>query len=444
MAKKKTKRHGAKDTGASTSGAAESDIEKDEGATEGEAPETEGASADAVEKDDAPAEKEAAKAAQPPEEKAPAAEEKAPPKAAPKPSQGAAWGAPLLRFEAAWTRLETRLITWVLAAQLLSMVLWVLLSGLSSPIQSGNASGLVMRAVIGMVVLGAGLWFATSKQPLQTRRIAAIVGIVVGAAVAGLWRKVGVDYFDNVKSWLQEGSTLTLMGGLRGVATRLTLWLALLGASLATGSGKHINIDVIFRFVPSRFRLPVAVVNYCAAAIMCTSAVWGFFDHIAIESFGANADATAGSKISTSVDRMSDHFFLTRKQMGLDLKALPHVISGDRYDQWMSAKAWNEWVKGAGFDEKYSKEETESILAPEDGPPHSPLVIAPDGEATRGILVHDLSLVFPFGMLAVALRFLLRALLAISKQIEIDPDAAHKEEIGHHGTDEVEPKKGGA
>ncbi len=465
MAKKKAKRHGAKDTGAPKNGASDGDIEKDDAATEGEEPDGEGASADAVEKEDAPArkedapaekeavkedapaEKEAVKAADTPEEKPAPAEEKAAPKAAAKAapaSQGAAWGAPLLRFETAWTKLETRLITWVLVAQLLSMVLWVLLSGLSSPIQSGNASGLVMRAVIGMVALGAIGWFATSKRSLNDRRIATIVGIAVGIGVAKLWRTVGVDYFDNLKSWLQEGSTLTLMGGLRGVATRLTLWLALLGASLATGSGKHINIDVIFRFVPSRFRLPVAVVNYCAAAIMCLSAVWGFFDHIAIESFGANADASASSKISTSVDRMGDHLFLTRKQIGLDFRAIPHVLSGDRYDQWMSAKAWNEWAKDAGFDAKYSKEEAESILIPEDAPPHAPLVVAPDGEATRGILVHDLSLVFPFGMLAVALRFLLRALLAISKQIEIDPDAAHKEEIGQHSTDEIEPRKGGA
>lgn len=457
MAKKKAKRHGATGKSASAPGpsGAESDVEKEterddadeerdedgdgssesttstDDATKASAPDDDGATAN----DDVPHDgvKAAAKGAAAPT---------AAPTAAPK--KGAAWGEPFARLEATWTKFETRLITWVLVSQLLVMVLWVLLSGLASPVQSGNASGHVMRAVIGMAALATLGWVATKKQSLNVRRAAAIGGMVVGIAFAGAWRTVGVDYFDNLRSWLQEGSVLTLMGGLRGVATRLTLWLALLGGSLATGAGKHINIDVIFRFVPSKFRLPIAVVNYLAAALMCFGAVWGFFDHLAIESFGANADDTAGAKISITTERMGDHFFLMRKQMGLDVRAFPHVLKGDRYDQWMSAKAWNEWVKDADFEARYPKETVESVLIPEDAPPHSPLVVAPDGEATRGILVHDLSLVFPFGMLAIALRFLLRVLLALSRQIEIDPDAAHKEEIGTHTAAAVEPKKGGA
>lgn len=354
--------------------------------------------------------------------------------------KGKAWGEPVARFEAAWTKLETRLITWVLVAQLLSMVAWVLLSGLSSPLQAGNAAGLVMRAVIGAVALGVGLWFATKGRPSMHRSLAVAGGVLVGLFTAGLWRTVGVDYFDNVKAWLQEGSTLTLMGGLRGLATRLTLWLALLGGSLATASGKHINIDVVFRFVPARGRLPIAVLNWCGAALVCAGAVWGFFDHIAIESFGAKAEDTASEKIHVSMERMGDHLFLTRKQLGLDLRTLPHVIKGERFDRWMSAGEWNAWVKDAGFDGRYPPELIESIVVPPDAPPHSPLVLAPDGETTRGILVHDLSLVFPFGMLVLALRFLLRALLALSGHIEVDPDAAHKEEIGHAAV----PEKGGA
>jgi len=41
--------------------------------------------------------------------------------------------------------------------------------------------------------------------------------------------------------------------------TRLTLWLALLGGSIATAKGKHINIDVVMRFLTPRMRIPVAV-----------------------------------------------------------------------------------------------------------------------------------------------------------------------------------------
>jgi hypothetical protein len=64
------------------------------------------------------------------------------------------------------------------------------------------------------------------------------------------------------------------------------------------------------------------------------------------------------------------------------------------------------------------------------------------------MLVHDLSLVFPFGFLVLGLRFLLRALLALTGHLEIDPDAAHKEDLrGAAPTkdeDEDEPRPAGA
>ncbi|MEZ4298433.1 MAG: hypothetical protein R3B70_26010 [Polyangiaceae bacterium] len=141
---------------------------------------------------------------------------------------------------------------------------------------------------------------------------------------------------------------------------------------------------------------------------------------------------------------MGDHFFLLRKQLRLDLKTFPHIVKGERFDRWMGAAEWNQFVKDAEFDGRYEKELVETILVPADAPPHTPLVLAPDGESTRGILVHDLGLVFPVGMLMIALRFLLRVILALSGHIEVDPDAAHKEEIGSHHTAAAEPEKGGA
>ena len=219
------------------------------------------------------------------------------------------------------------------------------------------------------------------------------------------------------------------MGGLRGLATRLTLWLALLGASLATSAGKHIHVDLLFRLLPVRLRVPAAVLNYSAAALVCLAGVWGFFDHIAIESFGSRADDAAGAKIVRTAHHVSDHLFLTRKQIGLDLRSLPRVLANTRYDQWMSAPAWNTWVKDAGFEDRFAPDTVGNLLVPDDGPPHVPLVISPDGEPARGILVHDLSLVFPFGLLMIAIRFLLRALLSLSGHISVDPDEAHKEEL---------------
>jgi hypothetical protein len=57
-------------------------------------------------------------------------------------------------------------------------------------------------------------------------------------------------------------------------------------------------------------------------------------------------------------------------------------------------------------------------------------VVSPDGETTRGALAHTLGLVFPFGLLAIALRFVLRALLVESGHHDVDPDEAHKAETG--------------
>lgn len=363
--------------------------------------------------------------------------------------KGAKWAEPIAGFEQRWTWLESRLLTFVLIWQLISLVLWVLLSGLASPPTEGDSAGAVFRSTIFAIILGIAAFFAFKKSSEEKRQYAVIGGLVAGIliglvlrppaeATGGIRLAVNkalaldradaaiVHFFGNMKSWLQDGSTLTLMGGLRGLATRLTLWLALLGGSLATAAGKHIHIDLIFRFLPKRFRVPAAIVNFSAAALVCFTATWGFFDHIAIESFGSKAEDTAGSKISRSLHEIGKHAFLTRKQIGLDLRTLPHVLKAERYDHWMSPAIWNEWVKDAGFEDHFNKEEIQGILVPEVSDPHTPLVISPDGEGTRGMLTHDLGLVFPFGLLMIGIRFLLRALLTISGHIPADPDAAHK------------------
>ncbi len=281
--------------------------------------------------------------------------------------------------------------------------------------------------------------------------------MAVGIGLTALWRRAAegggtaasldhgvVDYFDNFKGWLQDGSTLALLGGLRGLATRLTLWLALLGGSLATASGKHIHVDVVFRFLPKAARKPVALLNYVFAAVVCFAAVWGFFDHIAITSYGSNADDRAGAKIENAVRHVDNHLFFTRKQIGLDLRSLPHVLKGEKYDQWMTAAAWNEWVDGAGFEDHFEPAKVKALRI--DSGTHAPFVLSPEGETTRGALVETLSLVFPFGLLAIALRFLLRALLTLSGHFVADPDEAHKEDLrgAGEGEGEAHAAKGGA
>jgi Tripartite ATP-independent periplasmic transporters, DctQ component len=370
---------------------------------------------------------------------------------APEAVRGEAWGHPLARFEQKWTWVESRLLTFVLVWQILALCAWVFLNGLSESVTT--TAGTVFRAVILASLAGAGAWAGMNPQRAgiatpehETKRRNATLGAMAGAlAVVLLWRTFAlggtgaarsldhsvVAYFDNFKGWLQEGSTLTLLGGLRGLGTRLTLWLALLGGSLATASGKHIHIDVVFRFIPKRLRLPVSILNYAVAATVCFAAAWGFFDHIAIESYGSRAEDSASEKVKNAIHHVSNHAFLTRKQIGLDLRSLPHVLAGQRYDQWMTAPIWNAWATDAGFEDHYDPALVKNLQI-SDGT-HPPFVVAPDGETTRSALSHTLGLVFPFGLLAIALRFILRALLTISGHFAADPDEAHREEIGHGG-----------
>jgi len=71
-----------------------------------------------------------------------------------------------------------------------------------------------------------------------------------------------------------------------------------LGASLATASGKHINVDAVMRFLAPKHRNIVGLVGWVTATVVCFTAVWGFLDQISIESFDAQADWTPGHKLS--------------------------------------------------------------------------------------------------------------------------------------------------
>ena len=55
-----------------------------------------------------------------------------------------------------------------------------------------------------------------------------------------------------------------------------------------------------------------------------------------------------------------------------------------------------------------------------------PIVNIPGtGEDTNGLLRRDADFIFPFGLLMIALRFLIRSILAIAGYIKVDPDAVH-------------------
>src|SRR5262249_3955040 len=147
-------------------------------------PKQSAASAEA--KGDPPAEKEAAgeSAAAPAKEAYPPA---SPPRPAPSAPAGAAWASPLALFEQRWTWLESRLLTFVLVWQILALVAWVCLNGLSQPIS--KPAGGVFRAIVLSVSLGLAIWFRGRNKAELTRRdhtLYAIGASIVTVLICGV------------------------------------------------------------------------------------------------------------------------------------------------------------------------------------------------------------------------------------------------------------------
>jgi TRAP-type C4-dicarboxylate transport system permease small subunit len=350
----------------------------------------------------------------------------------------AAWGDPVHRFSEAWTRLEIRLCAAVLIAEIVALCAWVLLKGLAEPPGSDSPAGVIVRAAVGAIVLGLGTYWVVRKRNPMLIRYATAGAILIGLLTAKAWDGVGSVYFSNLLNWMQDASSLTLIGGLRGLGTRLTVWLAMLGGSLAAASGKHIHIDVVRRFLPERLRMPTTMLAWSAAAAVCFTAAWGFTDHIAIGSYHVDRDAPASEKVAAIGHHASLGFFVLRKQVALDASTLPVVVAGKPYDSWLTNEMWNERVKGAGWEKHFTQEEVDSLqMPPETGDQKRlPVVVVP-GSTHTGLLVHLLNLVFPFGFIVIGLRFLLRALLAVSGHVKEDevnlPEAHTAERKGAEG-----------
>lgn len=368
-----------------------------------------------------------------------------------------AWGRPLARLDQVWTTVEQHLAVWVLVVEIVALTAWVTLKGLStSHAVSGSAIGILVRGAIGAIVLGlVAHRFSRPKAGAPDKASHPIIvsaAIVLGLLAAFLWAEVGVAWCSNLVAWLLNASTLSLIGGPRGMVTRLTLWLALLGASLAASRGKHISIDVATRYMPARLVLPTAVIGWVAAALVCFFAAWGFVDSIAVTKFRADVfrechpheasesglcETAASERMAVALKGMRRDFFLLRRQVTLDLKTVPRVLAGTGYDSYLSGAAWNDWVREGGFDAHYREDEILSILAPADDPTvlKMPAVVEPGTGEGRDLLIRDLNFVLPFGLLMIGLKMLLRALRAISGEVRVDPDAVHDEEGLSHAHD---------
>ncbi len=377
----------------------------------------------------------------------PAAPAVDPPKANDGAPAKAAWGAPLDKLDRAWTKLEARLCAGVLVAEIVTLVFWISIRALSSTGKGGP--GQMFRSILTALVFGVVAHLATRKRlPKAQHGIVTTVAVAAGWILGKFWGETGVMYFSNVFAWLENASILVFFGGVNEIAKRLTLWLALLGASLATAQGKHINVDVVMRFLGPRARVPVAVLGWIAAAVVSIAASWGFFDYVAVEELRAptsipcpgddtkHCPAPPGSKVDVVTSAMGRDLFLVGRQLSLDIRTLPKVIGGTPYGNTMRPHEWNEWLRGGGWESRFKAEDVKGFELPEDGSIEwrNPAVTAVPGgaEQIRKILVPLLNLVFAFGLFVIGIRFILRSLLAISGWVKVDPNAAHgDEELAH-------------
>ncbi len=367
----------------------------------------------------------------------------------------AAWAEPVNRLDKAWTRLDARLCAFVLVSEVLTLVFWISMKSLAMTGRGGP--GLVYRSLLTGLVLGAIAWRATRGRITDVQRQGATtVATLLGFFLGRYWGDAGTTYFANLLAWMQNASILVFFGGVTEIAKRLTLWLALLGASVATGQGKHINVDVVMRFLTPRARVPVAVLGWMTAAIVSATGAWGFFDNVAVEEFHVQAtmpcpdgdkhkicSPPAGTKIDHVWKDTGRNLFLAGRQLSLDLKSLPKVLGGTPYAKWLGPKEWNQWLRDGGWDKHFDPADVKAMELPEDsGDFRNPAVTAVPGgtERVHMLLVPLLNMVFPFGLLVIAIRFLIRSILAITGWVKVDPDAAHSDEELAHAHEPTEAK----
>lgn len=73
----------------------------------------------------------------------------------------------------------------------------------------------------------------------------------------------------------------------------LVLWIGMLGALAASRTGQHIAIDVLTRYLPRRWRLPLRAVACLFTAAVCAGIAWHGGRYLVLE-YGFGGAAFAG------------------------------------------------------------------------------------------------------------------------------------------------------
>lgn len=348
-------------------------------------------------------------------------------------------GRALERFDAAWTKLDTRIVVALLALEILIVFLIVALKGLANQGDT-RVSGMVFRAVLGA---GLGTFIPrplVCKATDATKKRIAAIGLGVGFALGLASGTSGSAFFANVRDWLAASSSFTLFGGAAGFVKGLTLWVALLGGSLAAARGKHIGVDIGVRLMPERARMPMVVTAWIASAAVCFAAAAGFIDYIITSDFHADEGVCARKLESGSMSERAGEItcivrrdiFLLGRQASLDAIVIPHLARGEPFDKVLNEDQWNNWLRNGGWSSHYPSERV-AALELHTGEPSlrkMPLVSIPGGEDPQDLLLREFRLVVPWGFAMIGLRLLLRALLAVLGLASVDPNLAHADDRG--------------
>jgi TRAP-type C4-dicarboxylate transport system permease small subunit len=125
----------------------------------------------------------------------------------------------------------------------------------------------------------------------RTRGKAPWLGVVVGVAVAGA-QIAFVKLFPNGFVWSQT------------LALSLTLWMGLIGASLAAHDRRHLALDVGSKIWPAHLAGKVAAVGHVATAAFCVGLLWlawrSLDQHYAT---WADSDGAAGTLSGTAIPK---------------------------------------------------------------------------------------------------------------------------------------------
>jgi C4-dicarboxylate transporter, DctM subunit len=289
----------------------------------------------------------------------------------------------------AFGRLERGLAVALLALLLGGLLFGVGLKGLSS---GSEVTGFFFRAAITSLAL-AGL-----ASTLFRRRVLTVSLALLAVGVAWPLRLFGVEWFQNLAAWIQEASVLCWFGGLRGLSTRVTVALIMVGAALATADGRHVSIDVLTRWLDGRSRQYWGNLNAVLSAAVCVITAIGFFDFVAIDSFGARSEDSWRVKTSQVAQVFVSHVEDLHTQLSIDLFVAPRILKGTPYQQSLDGEEWNRLV--ASHSQAKDMQELDTLQK------RVPLLMPPN-VAPRSLLLKDLNLLIPFGLLWVALRFLL-------------------------------------